>query len=131
MTRRGRKTSPERLLTEVELELMRILWDLDGGTVRDVLDALPPSRPLAYTTVSTVLRILEQKGALRSEKGALAHVYVPVFPRSSYQAFALEQVIDRVFEGERMQVARRLVASDLTREDIAALRELLDEKSRS
>ena len=53
-------TRPTRLLTESELELMTILWRLEGATVNEVLEALPPDRPLAYTSVSTILRILEQ-----------------------------------------------------------------------
>ena len=48
---------PERLLTEVELELMTILWRVGGGTAGEVLAALPADRPLAYTSVSTMLRI--------------------------------------------------------------------------
>ena len=54
----------EKLLTQVELEHMSILWKLGQGSVNDVLEALPKGRPLAYTSVSTILRILEQKGYL-------------------------------------------------------------------
>ena len=49
-----------KLLTETELELMTLLWKLGEGAVNDVMDALPPQRRLAYTSVSTMLRILEQ-----------------------------------------------------------------------
>lgn len=129
MKQRARKTSPSRLLTEVELELMRILWDLGGGTVRDVMAALPAGRDLAYTSVSTMLRILEQKGAVLSERGERAHRYVPAFGRQEYQGFALEQVVGKVFEGERLQLVRRLVDEGLTAGEIAALRRLLDERT--
>src|SRR5262252_2575855 len=91
---------PERLLTEVELELMTILWRDEGGTVADVMAALPQDRPLAYTSVSTMLRILEQKGILRSEKVGRGHRYVPLVARDAYEVFALDQVVGKMFGGE-------------------------------
>ena len=67
-----RKKTPrqKKLLTEVELELMGILWRLGEGTVSDVAQGLPAERKLAYTSVSTILRILEQKKLSRAEKKA-------------------------------------------------------------
>ena len=121
----------ERLLTEVELELMTILWDRGGGTVADVLAALPEERPLAYTSVSTMLRILEQKSVLRSEKIGRGHRYVPVVARGDYQAYALDQVVGKVFGGEPLALVRRLFdARGLTREELTALKGLLQQKAR-
>jgi predicted transcriptional regulator len=119
-------------LTEVELELMNILWRLDGGTVNDVLAALPPERPLAYTSVSTILRILEQKGVLGSEKVGRGHRYLPLVPKQDYEAFALEQVMGKVFDGQPVALVRRLVdGGQLSRADLAALQELLEERSKA
>jgi predicted transcriptional regulator len=119
-------------LTEVELELMNILWRLDGGTVNDVLAALPTERPLAYTSVSTILRILEQKGVLGSEKVGRGHRYLPLVPKQDYEAFALEQVMGKVFDGQPVALVRRLVdGGQLSREDLAALQELLEERSKA
>lgn len=64
-------------LTEVELELMGYLWKLNEATVNDVVSALPEARKLAYTSVSTMLRILEQKGVVDSRKEGRGHVYFP------------------------------------------------------
>lgn len=119
-------------LTEVELELMNILWRLQGGTVNDVLGALPPERPLAYTSVSTILRILEQKGVLASEKVGRGHRYLPLVPKQDYEAFALEQVMGKVFDGQPVALVRRLVdGGQLSREDLAALQELLEERTKA
>jgi predicted transcriptional regulator len=119
-------------LTEVELELMNILWRLDGGTVNDVLAALPRERPLAYTSVSTILRILEQKGVLGSEKVGRGHRYLPLVPKQDYEAFALEQVMGKVFDGQPVALVRRLVdGGQLSRADLAALQELLEERSKA
>jgi predicted transcriptional regulator len=136
MTAMARSKRPPRVaakpLTEVELELMNILWRLDGGTVNDVLGALPAERPLAYTSVSTILRILEQKGVLASEKVGRGHRYLPLVPKQDYEAFALEQVMGKVFDGQPVALVRRLVdGGQLSREDLAALQELLEERTKA
>jgi predicted transcriptional regulator len=121
----------EKTLTEVELELMTILWELGGGTVNDVLGALPATRPLAYTSVATILRILEQKGVLGTEKVGRGHRYVPLVPKNHYEAFALEQMVGKVFGGEPVALVRRLVdGADLSRSDLATLRALLEAKEK-
>jgi predicted transcriptional regulator len=108
---------------------MTILWRAAGGTVAEVLAALPRDRPLAYTSVSTILRILEQKGVVRSEKVGRGHRYIPTVDKGDYEGFALGQVVDKVFDGQPLSLLRRLVdTAGLTRHDIAALKALLDEK---
>jgi predicted transcriptional regulator len=121
--------TPERLLTEVELELMTILWRLDGGTVNDVLAGLPPERPLAYTSVSTMLRILEKKRFLKTRKEGRGHVYVPLVTKEAYEAHSLHDLIDRVFDGTPSALMRRLIESDrLSARELAKVRALLDRK---
>jgi predicted transcriptional regulator len=118
---------PEKPLTEVELELMTILWQLGGGTVNDVIAALPAGRALAYTSVSTILRILEQKGVLVAEKVGRGHRYCPRFSKDAYQAFALEDVVGKVFDGEPVDLVRRMVdARQLSKKDLKALRALIE-----
>ena len=109
---------------------MTILWERGGGTVTEVQAALPPQRPLAYTSVSTILRILEQKGVLASEKVGRGHRYLPTVAKGAYEAFALDQVVGKVFGGEPLALVRRLVdTAGLSRKDLAALRALIDEKA--
>jgi predicted transcriptional regulator len=122
----ARPKNPERLLTEVELELMNIVWKLGGGTVSDVQARLPSDRPLAYTSVATMLRILEQKGVLASRKEGRGHFYRPLVERAAYQAFTLEQLVDKVFGGDSLALARRLIDGGvLSRKDLASLKALL------
>ena len=129
MAARAADENPGKALTEVELELMNILWRLGGGTVNDVLAALPGDRPLAYTSVSTILRILEQKGVLASEKVGRGHRYLPLMARTTYEAFAVTDVVGKVFDGQPLALVRRLVdATRLSRKDLTALKALLDEK---
>ncbi len=126
------RARPRRLLTETELELMTLLWRIGGGTVADVLAELPPERKLAYTSVSTMLRILEQKGVVRSEKLGRGHRYLPALAKGDYEGFALERVVDGVFDGQPLALVRRLVhTAGLSRQDIADLKALLDDAERA
>jgi len=119
-----------KLLTEVELELMRILWRIGQGTVREVMAALPKQRDLAYTSVSTMLRILEQKGFVRvlSASGR-SHVYAPTVAKPQYESRNLRHLVGRLFEGNPASLVRRLVdTTPLSDDDLRDLRDLLDER---
>ena len=84
--------SESTLLTEVELEMMQILWRLGEGGVKDVMAELPTSRKLAYTSVSTILRILEEKGIVRTRKDGRRHSYIPAVLKSDYEAKSLHHI---------------------------------------
>jgi predicted transcriptional regulator len=119
----------DRPLTEVELELMTILWRRGEGTVNDVMAGLPPDRPLAYTSISTVLRILEKKGVLGTRKQGRGHVYLPRVSKAEYESFSVRDLIARVFDGTPGALVRCLVDSKaLSPEDLAALRRSLERK---
>ena len=128
----AKSVRPVRLLTESELELMTILWRLRGGTVADVLAALPSDRPLAYTSVSTILRILEQKGVLTTEKVGRGHRYLPAVAKGDY-----ETVCARIKSSTRCSTASRCrwcAASSIPRASPARTwrrsRRMLDDKER-
>ena len=119
-------SKPHARLTEVELELMTILWRLGEGTVTDVIAQLPPGRRLAYTSVSTILRILEKKGVLTARKDGRAHVYVPAFGKPEYEAFTVQDIVTRVFDGTPAALVSRLLQSEeLSPRDLDAIRALL------
>ncbi len=91
-----RRRSPT--LTDAELRLMDILWDKGTATVGDVVDALPNCKSLAYSTVLTTLRILEQKGYVRHEKHGRAFVYHPVVNRRQASQNAVQYILSRFFD---------------------------------
>jgi predicted transcriptional regulator len=123
-----KRTKP-KLLTDVELELMSILWKLGQGSVNDVLDSLPRGRDLAYTSVSTMLRILEQKGFVKSRKEGRGHSYSPTLTKESYEATSLHHLVDHVFDGTPSSLVRRLLeAEKLDADELRAIRELLDKR---
>ncbi len=122
------KESDGKLLTETELELMTILWKLAQGTVADVIDQLPKGRDLAYTSVSTILRILEQKNILKTRKEGRGHVYIPRIKKSEYEAKTVKHVVDRVFDGTPMALVRQLLDSGrLDENDLKELKHLIDQ----
>jgi predicted transcriptional regulator len=122
----ARKESPT--LTEAELRLMNVLWDRGPSTVKDVLDALPADPPLAYTTVLTTLRILEEKGYLDHEKDGRAFLYKPRVPREQARQSALRHVLSRFFENSAEQLVSNLLRSEkLSSAEMKRLRKLIEE----
>ena len=85
-------------LTRAELEIMQILWDLESGFVNDVLAALPDPKP-AYNTVSTIIRILEQKGFVAHKAYGRSHEYYPIIDRESYTKDFMHSVLNNFFGG--------------------------------
>ena len=116
-------------LTEVELELMTILWRISEGSVADVIEQLPKNRDLAYTSVSTILRILEQKGILKARKEGRGHIYVPVLKKDEYESHTVRDVVDRVFHGTPVALVKQLLDSvDLSEQEFKELKDLLKKR---
>ncbi len=123
-------TKNDRLFTEVELELMTILWKIGEGSVADVIAGLPRGRELAYTSVSTVLRILEQKGALQARKEGRGHIYVPRVDKREYEARALNDVVEKVFEGEPVALMKQLLGNQkFSAEELRQIKKIIGEMS--
>ena len=123
------KSTKPIALTEVELEMMRILWDRGPSTVRDIQENLPLGRVLAYTSISTIVRILEQKEFVIAQKAGRGHLYAALVPREQYEALALSQLVDNVFHGEpALLVERLLSATKLSALDIDEIRQMISGK---
>jgi len=123
------KTQDQRLLTPAELELMTILWEGGPGTVRQVLESLSNDKQPAYTTVSTILRILEQKGFVTSRKDGRSHVYGAAMQRDHYEGRNLRQLVGSLFGGDPSALVRRLVSDEtLSEDDLRQLQQLVDER---
>lgn len=127
MHRTRRSVATSKRLTDVELELMTILWQLGEGSVADVMGALSPGRDLAYTSVSTILRILESKGVLSIRKEGRGHIYVPLLEKATYEASTVRDVVDRVFAGAPLALIRQLIDNvDLTEDQVREVKKLLN-----
>jgi predicted transcriptional regulator len=93
----SRKQSPA--LTDAEAQVMAVLWRLGSASVGDVAAAMNETRPLTYSTVQTMLRILETKGYLTHDKVARAFVYRPVVDAQQARRRALRHLARRLFDG--------------------------------
>jgi predicted transcriptional regulator len=113
-------------LTEQELEIMKIVWERDSVTVRDVYEALLERRKVAYTTVMTMMKILEQKQYLKKNQADRAYVYRPAQPKRQVIGDMVRDFINRVFNGSAEPLLVHLVEEhDLSpqeMEEIAKIR---------
>ena len=113
--------------TDRELDIMNVLWDVGGATATEVQRTL--SDPLAYNTVLTMLRILEEKGFVRHEEQGRAFRYIPRLARKTAKASAVKRLVKKLFDGEARLLATELVANrSLSDDDLRELRALLDER---
>ena len=78
---------------------MKVVWRLQRATVRDVYEAIREQRRVAYTTVMTMMKILEEKGYLKKTVAERAHVYRPAKPRQQVVGAMVRDFLDRVFDG--------------------------------
>lgn len=114
-------------LTNRELDIMAVLWELGSGTVQEVWKGLDAD--LAYSTVLTMLRTLETKGHVRHEQEGKAFRYHPVLQPEAAGERALERLLNKVYLGSREMLVSGLVADeDISVEEIRRIRRLLDER---
>ena len=124
-----RKKKSRNLLTEVELEFMNELWEIGEGTVRDVLAQLPPDRNLAYTSGATILRILEEKGFVKSRKDGKSLTYTPLLAKDAYQTRSLQNLSRTLFDDTPASLVARLVDdAGLSEEDLEDIRALVERR---
>jgi len=95
---------------------MKLVWERDSAMVRDVYEALLRRRKIAYTTVMTMMKILETKGYLKKRRQDRAFVYEPVHPKGQVISGMIREFIDRVFNGSAEPLLVHLVKSRRIRE---------------
>lgn len=99
-------------LTPQELEIMKTIWKLGPVPVRAVFEALRKQRKIAYTTVMTMMNILEQKGHLTKEKGDKAYIYKSAKPQQQVIRGMVREFVDRVFNGAAEPLLLHLVQDE-------------------
>lgn len=121
----ARKKNTDQL-TELEMELMKVLWETGPATVQTVREKLRGRRELAYTTVQTMLNILHRKGKVRRTLKDRAYCYRPAVGRQKAMAQVLGDLIERVFGGSAESLVLGLVETrHLSREKLAELNRLV------
>lgn len=116
-------------LTDLELDVMNIVWRLGHATVRQIVEGLREQRPLAYTTVQTVLTILTQKGFVEYTLQGRAYLYRAIIQPEGVRRETVSAVVDKLFAGSSRSLVLHLIASDkFTIEEAQNLKELLDQR---
>jgi predicted transcriptional regulator len=106
--------------------MMSVIWSLGPCTVQQVVEALLPKRELAYSSVSTIVRILEQKGYVTSSRQGRGHLYRACVTKQAYQAQTLGRLLHQVFDDQPALVVQQLLdARELSEEELREIRALL------
>jgi BlaI family penicillinase repressor len=115
-------------LTPQELEIMKLVWQRDTASVRDIYEALLERRKIAYTTVMTMMKILETKGYLKKRRQDRAFIYRPAQPKNRVIGGMLREFIDRVFNGSAEPLLVHLVKTHRIREkDLQTIARMIEE----
>jgi predicted transcriptional regulator len=112
---------PSSTLTPQELAIMKHVWRRGRATVRDVYEPLRAERKIAYTTVMTMMNVLERKGYLRKKTEGRSFLYRPSRPQRQVVGSMVREFIERVFGGSPEPLLVHLVESHLTPEELDAL----------
>lgn len=114
-------------LTEAELRLMEVLWDRGASSVQQVLESLPAKPVLAYNSVLTTLRILENKGYVRHLKDGRAHIYTPIVKRQEASRSEIRHLVSRFFrDSQDLLVINILEERGIDEGELKRLRQLLE-----
>jgi|SRR5690554_1044521 len=113
-----------RELTRAEEQVMQILWGIEKGFVKDVLEKMSEPKP-AYNTVSTIIRILERKGFVKHEAFGKSHKYYPVVSKDQYRSFTIKNLLSGYFGGSFTRLASFFAKEENL--DAKELEKLMDE----
>ena len=115
-------------LTKQELEIMKIVWNRKSATVRDVYEVLLEQRQIAYTTVMTMMKILERKKFLKKTQQDRAFIYQPVRPKEQVIRTMVQDFVTRVFDGSAEPLLMHLVKDQhLSEKDVREITRLIRE----
>ncbi len=115
-----------RSLTKAEEEVMLILWEMEKGFVKDILEQFPEPKP-AYNTVSTMIRILEKKGFVNYTAHGKTHEYYPVISRDEYKRHEVRQLMENYFDNSVPELVSFFVKSrDLKEKELEEVMNLLE-----
>ena len=117
-----------RAMSPAETEILRLVWQLGKATVQQVHEALPENRRVAYKTVQTLLRRLEEKGYLTHKTEGKAYVFCPAVKQEAVVKRTVLDFLDRLFGGDPRPLMHFLAREGhIDTEDVEELRRLIDE----
>lgn len=117
--------------TELELEILKVLWHIGPATVRQVRDELAAIRDLAYTTVMTMMTIMDKKGYVQRKKDGRSFIYEAKYHEQKASKNMLQDIVDRLFGGSTTAVMQHLLeTSELDDGELKQIRSLINRKAR-
>ena len=120
--------SPRKHPTNAELEILQVLWTRGQATVREVLADLSARREVGYTTVLKQMQIMAEKGLVKRDESVKPQVYTPAKSRGVTQKQLTKDLLERLFDGSPGKLVMQALSSKrASREELAEIRELLDE----
>ncbi len=118
-------------LGDLQLRIMKVLWDSGAATVSQVLESLPQDRDLAYTTIATMLRKMEARGLLSHRVEGRSFIYRPKVAEEEVSRSMADHLVDRLFEGSLTQAVSHLLSTrEVSREELAQLERLIAERKK-
>ncbi len=118
-------------LGDLEMQIMNVLWERGPSTVREVLEALTTEPAPAYTTVLTMLRVMQEKGFVGRDETGRAHVYAAAVQERQVKRNLLRELVRTTFRGSPEALLMRLLEDEkLTGDELARIQELIERKSR-
>jgi len=115
-------------LGETEMEILHHVWDMGQATVADVRERIERERPVAYTTVMTVMRNLAEKGYLTFSRDGNTYLYTPLRPASEVRRSLVQDLVQKVFGGSATALVQSLVSGEqVSDEEVERIRKLIDD----
>jgi BlaI family transcriptional regulator, penicillinase repressor len=115
--------------TEVELELLRVLWEKESATVRELYEVVNQQRALGYTSVLKTLQIMTEKGLVEREEAGKAHIYRATASQQETQSQLLRDLSERLFAGSAAQLAMHALSMQpASAEELEEIRKIIRQK---
>ena len=117
------------ILTRQELQIMKVVWERGAATVKEVCDAMSQRKATAYTTILTLMGILEEKGALIHSRSGRAYVYKPLLSRQQATRNQIHDVLTRFFDGSPEKMIASVLENEIREpEQLGNVRNLLESR---
>jgi len=117
------------ILTRQELQIMKVVWDKGAATVKEVCDAMSQRKVTAYTTILTLMGILEEKGALVHTRSGRAYVYKPLLSREQATRNQIHDILTRFFDGNPEKMIESVLETGLTDpEQLGSVKSLVESR---
>ena len=114
--------------TTAELEILRVLWEKQQATVREIHEDIERRRPTTYTTVLKIMQIMHEKGLVKRDEKAKAHIYRPAYSRQQTQKNLVGDLLDKAFNGSALKLVQHVLETKPSSpEELAEIRRLISE----